>query len=195
MQNECYNSLKLVSCCCFIVDTLYLKKHLNQEHIYQDPDHMDRSIALHSLAALLLLVLYPKAECQWLHHHPLPPSHRPPLCAEQFALANGACSGLPYTPLPPPTPPAPPAPIPTEGDHPLHRHGGHHNHGHRHHMHKETSAEADCCRWLKQVDNICICSLLVHLPEFLARPAHNYTVYVDESCEISFSCPSRCVPF
>ncbi|XP_042022922.1 uncharacterized protein LOC121770213 isoform X1 [Salvia splendens] len=174
-------------------DLFSIDQHLLK--IYQDPDHMDRSIALHSLAALLLLVLYPKAECQWLHHHPLPPSHRPPLCAEQFALANGACSGLPYTPLPPPTPPAPPAPIPTEGDHPLHRHGGHHNHGHRHHMHKETSAEADCCRWLKQVDNICICSLLVHLPEFLARPAHNYTVYVDESCEISFSCPSRCVPF
>ncbi|XP_057800826.1 uncharacterized protein LOC131016204 [Salvia miltiorrhiza] len=153
---------------------------------------MDRTNALRLLATLMLLVLYPKAESQWVSHHPLPPANLPPLCASQFALANRACSLLPYTPVPPPSPPSPPTPLPTEGHHDHHRR---HHHGHKHHRHKETGAEADCCRWLKEVDDVCICGLLVHLPPFLARPAHNYTVSVGEFCQVTFACASRCVPF
>ncbi|GAA0172654.1 hypothetical protein LIER_26438 [Lithospermum erythrorhizon] len=49
----------------------------------------------------------------------------------------------------------------------------------------------ECCRWLKAVDNECVCDVLVHLPSFLSRPVHLYNVLVDESCSVTFSCSSR----
>lgn len=151
---------------------------------------MDRAVTLQLLVTLVLLVLYPKAESIWVPNHPLPPINLPPLCASQFALANRACAVLPYTPVPPPSPPSPPSPEGPESRH-HHRHG----HGHRHsrHRHRETHAEEDCCRWLKEVDDVCVCELLVHLPPFLTRPVHNYTVVVDDSCEVTFACGSRLV--
>ncbi|KAL6505120.1 hypothetical protein OROGR_024937 [Orobanche gracilis] len=120
------------------------------------------------------------------HPHPLsPPAKKPPLCAAQYALVNRACSTLPYEWIPPPSPPSRPAPIsPPKG-----REGGP-RHGLRH-VHNETAAQEDCCRWLKEVDDVCVCELLVHLPTFLTRPAHNYTVVVDEACEVTFRCGSR----
>ncbi|KAH0919067.1 hypothetical protein HID58_026727 [Brassica napus] len=45
--------------------------------------------------------------------------------------------------------------------------------------------------WLKQMDNECVCDLLVRLPPLLAKPAHNYTVFVDESCIVTYTCGGR----
>ncbi|PIN25866.1 hypothetical protein CDL12_01383 [Handroanthus impetiginosus] len=177
---------------------------------------MDNAITLQLLMALMLLVLYPKVESQWLPRQPLPPVNHPPLCASQFALVNRACALLPYSPVPPPSPDAgPPSPSSLDvlessrhdrrghghghghghGQEHEHRHDHGHSHSHRHsrHHHKETSVEADCCRWLKEVDNVCVCDLLVHLPPFLTRPVHNYTVIVDDSCNVTFQCGSRLV--
>lgn len=155
---------------------------------------MDRAISLGLLATVILLVVCPKAESQWVSHHPAPPATLPPLCSSQFALANRACSVLPYTVIPPPSPPSIQLPPPAES----HHHHSHHHHGHSHrhsrHRHKETAIEKDCCRWLREVDHVCVCGLLLHLAPFLARPAHNYTVFVDDSCAVTFTCPSRFVP-
>ncbi|XP_010545083.1 PREDICTED: lysine-rich arabinogalactan protein 19-like [Tarenaya hassleriana] len=139
-----------------------------------------------------------------------------PLCTSQYALANYACSRLPILPNPPlppltpppapvdppPSPPAPPSPDDDDDDeHGEHHHHHHHGHKHRHHSHRrhrshrvehrESFAEAECCKWLKQMDNECVCDLLVHLPPLLARPVHNYTVFVDESCIVTFICGGR----
>ncbi|KAM1057969.1 hypothetical protein COP1_031269 [Malus domestica] len=148
----------------------------------------------HSLASLLFL---PKMKAQ----HLFPPAR--PLCASQFALANYACSMLPFTPTPPPTPPSPPPSVPDddegqEEDHGQdhgHGHGHGHNHGHRHvhhrhrhHDHQAIPAEDNCCKWLNQLDNECVCELLVHLPNFLIRPAHAYSVAVGETCTVSYTC-------
>ncbi|XP_031263757.1 annexin B11-like [Pistacia vera] len=148
-----------------------------------------------------------------------PPIPVHPLCVSQFRLANYACSMLPYSPAPP-LPPNPPTPSPPPDDHSSHRHGHGHGHGHEHehghghghghghehghghgHGHKhrhhhgsgETPQEGDCCRWLKEVDNECVCDLLVHLPVFLARPVHEYNVIVDESCNVTYSCSGRLI--
>ncbi|KAH6826035.1 Tetratricopeptide repeat superfamily protein [Perilla frutescens var. hirtella] len=156
---------------------------------------MDSAIALRLLGSLILLVLYPKAESQWVKH-PLPPKTLPPLCASQIALANRACLLLPYEPVPPSVPPSPPPPSPQDSHHHQHHHHHHHHRRHHHshqHRHGDSRVEKDCCRWVKEVDEVCACGLLVHLSPFLSRPAHNYTVFVDESCQVTFSCPSRFV--
>ncbi|XP_008368867.4 uncharacterized protein LOC126614191 [Malus sylvestris] len=143
------------------------------------------------------LLFLPKMKAQ----HLFPPAR--PLCASQFALANYACSMLPFTPTPPPTPPSPPPSPPDddegqEEDHGHdhgHSHGHGHNHGHRHvhhrhrhHDHQAIPAEDNCCKWLNQLDNECVCELLVHLPNFLIRPAHAYSVAVGETCTVSYTC-------
>ncbi|KAM1207482.1 hypothetical protein ACFX13_008161 [Malus domestica] len=142
----------------------------------------------HSLASLLYL---PKMEAQ-----PLFPPVRP-LCRSQFALANYACSILPFTPMPLPTPPSPPPPSPPndDGQEEQHGHGHGHDHGHRHvhhrhrhHVHDSIPAEDNCCRWLTQLDNQCVCELLAHLPNFLVRPAHVYSVVIGETCTVTYTC-------
>ncbi|OMP05013.1 tetratricopeptide repeat-containing protein-like protein [Corchorus olitorius] len=130
-----------------------------------------------------------------------------PLCASQFALANYACVKVPLVqlpppaPLPPPPPDSPPPPE-AEGHRHHHRHGhgnsqGQENgHGHRHrhrHRHHETPDERNCCRWLQQIDNECVCDVLVHLPPFLSRPNHDYTVVVDETCSVTYKCGGRLI--
>ncbi|KAI3805978.1 hypothetical protein L1987_21866 [Smallanthus sonchifolius] len=67
----------------------------------------------------------------------------------------------------------------------------HHHHHHHHHRHKETPVEEQCCKWLSQVDDQCVCELLVHMPPFLARPVHKYSVIVGKACNITYSCGSR----
>ncbi|CAA6669005.1 unnamed protein product [Spirodela intermedia] len=67
-----------------------------------------------------------------------------------------------------------------------HRRGHHHGHGHRH-LHG-SSAEEHCCRWLKEVDDVCVCDLLVRLPRFLTKPDHNFTVAVGNACNATYSC-------
>lgn len=158
---------------------------------------MDSAVPLKLLAIILILQLYPKAaESQWIPHLP-PPVNPTPLCASQFALVNRACAILPYTPVPPPSPPAPPSPPSPDGPENRNRHRHRHGHGHRHRRHgyRETPAEEECCRWLKEVDDVCVCDLLVHLPAFLTRPVHNYTVVVDDICDVTFECGSRLVKF
>ncbi|XP_057794416.1 uncharacterized protein LOC131010764 [Salvia miltiorrhiza] len=151
-------------------------------------------------AAILILTLwlYPTTpQAQWLPHlpppHPLPlplplPDSPRPLCVSQLALVNRACGRLPYARVPPPSPPSPPSPPAGEGGH-------HHHHAARREGYVETAAEEECCRWLKEVDTVCVCDLLVHLPPFMTRPVHEYKVVVDDSCEVSFGCASRLVKF
>ncbi|XP_030545903.2 annexin B11 [Rhodamnia argentea] len=145
---------------------------------------------------------------------PLPPK---PLCAPQFALVNQACSMIMPMPVPPPAPPSPPLPPPgplppppcpnDESEHGHghghgHHHHHHHCHGHRHHhrhrhgqpWREPSPVEQDCCKWLKEVDSECVCDLLVHLPSFLARPIHDYTVIVGDSCNVTYACGGRLHP-
>ncbi|KAL6214732.1 hypothetical protein ACLB2K_014164 [Fragaria x ananassa] len=88
-----------------------------------------------------------------------------------------------------------------------HGHGReHHEHGHsrkqqRHRRHKHrrgrhhrsqrsmTPQEDNCCKWLTQLDNQCVCELLLRLPTFLHKPAHTYSVYIGTSCNITYTCP------
>ncbi|KAK6937497.1 hypothetical protein RJ641_031005 [Dillenia turbinata] len=124
---------------------------------------------------------------------PAPWSSSRPLCLSQFALVNHACSVLPFTPIPPPDQQG------FELEHDQHEHEsnrddhkgrrkhgvGHHSHGPRH---RTTPIEDDCCKWLKQVDSICVCKLLVHLPPFLTSPAHAFSITVDDTCSVTFTC-------
>lgn len=82
---------------------------------------------------------------------------------------------------------------------PEHGHGhdrGHNRHeqhkrdyGHGHHKHHRMSpVEQQCCKWLAQVDDECVCELLGRLPPFLARPIHEYTLRVAGSCNVTYSC-------
>ncbi|KAJ0947292.1 putative bifunctional inhibitor/plant lipid transfer protein/seed storage helical domain superfamily [Helianthus annuus] len=83
----------------------------------------------------------------------------------------------------------------------VHKHGhghGHHRHDHHkhrvrghHHKHKMSPVEQQCCKWLAQVDDECVCELLGRLPPFLVRPIHEYTVRVAGSCNTTYSCGAQ----
>ncbi|KAJ9171938.1 hypothetical protein P3X46_015234 [Hevea brasiliensis] len=111
------------------------------------------------------------------------------MCVSQIALANHACGRLT------------PSPGPNVLYHHEHRHGHGHGHGHgnrhRHNRHgnfaRETPTES-CCRWLNDVDNECVCDLLIQLPVFLSKPAHQFSVVIGESCTVTFSCSGRVRP-
>ncbi|KAK7336733.1 hypothetical protein VNO77_17279 [Canavalia gladiata] len=146
--------------------------------------------------ALTFLALVPEMESQIIPQFFTVPSKTPrPLCASQFALVNYACSRLPFIHGVPPAPSSssdsPPSPEDEEGHKNHHKNESSHSHRHRHkHRHHETPDEENCCRWAKEVDNECVCELLVRLPPFLVRPLHRYTLNVGESCEITYSCGS-----
>ncbi|KAJ9171937.1 hypothetical protein P3X46_015233 [Hevea brasiliensis] len=76
-----------------------------------------------------------------------------------------------------------------------HGHGQEHRHGHRHrHRHatrRESPAQENCCRWLNELDDECVCDMLVRLPPFLSRPMHLYTLYLDETCNVTYACEGR----
>ncbi|XP_054800584.1 uncharacterized protein LOC129304807 [Prosopis cineraria] len=137
-----------------------------------------------TIVGVALLALVPKMESQ----HTGAPTEPRPLCASQYALANYACVRLPFTPGTPPSPPS------RDDDH-SHRHRHGHGHGHRHrhrhhhhHHHHHTSQEENCCRWVREVDSQCVCEVLLHLPPFLVRPLHQYTVTVGDFCNVTYSC-------
>ncbi|PON65783.1 Bifunctional inhibitor/plant lipid transfer protein/seed storage helical domain containing protein [Parasponia andersonii] len=112
-----------------------------------------------------------------------------PVCASQYALANYACSMIPYSPLPPPAPSTPS--LDANHHHGRHHHGhGGHRHRHRHHG---TQEEEDCCRWLYEIDTDCVCDMLVHLPDFLSRPVHEYTLVVGDTCNVTYTCGGRVI--
>lgn len=150
---------------------------------------MNRAIALKFILCSVLLVLYPRTESQWAPRSPPLPVNLPPLCASQYALVNHACSTLPFTPLPPP----PRLSSFSQSNHSSHRHRHRHEHRHTRKGHKEERGEHDCCRWFRELDSVCVCHLLVRLPRFLTRPVHNYTVIVDETCDVTFQCGSSWV--
>ncbi|OAY49673.1 kininogen-1 [Manihot esculenta] len=74
-----------------------------------------------------------------------------------------------------------------------HGHGQEHRHAHRHkHKHRHESAVKEkCCRWLNELDDECVCDLLVRLPPFLSRPLHTFNVYLDETCNVTYACEGR----
>ncbi|CAA0832091.1 Tetratricopeptide repeat (TPR)-like superfamily protein [Striga hermonthica] len=131
---------------------------------------MNRSMILRVLRFLLLVLLLnpkPTAQKKWPRGpRPAPPVSIPPLCDAQYGLVNSACGSLPAG-----GPWAPPGPL----------------------AQNSTGEEEKCCRWLKEVDDTCVCGLLVPLPAFMSRPAHNYTVVVEGVCEVTFRCGSRLV--
>ncbi|XP_049411970.1 pectinesterase inhibitor 10-like [Solanum stenotomum] len=145
---------------------------------------------------LLLIIIYVGGSNSQFATWPGPAVPRP-LCLSQFSLVNNACQFLPLTPLPPPGPapalrpvptfsPAPgPAPAPglvptfSPAPAPPTSLG-----------YTQTPAEEECCRWMKAVDSECVCSLLTHLPTFLARPIHQYTTLAHATCSVTFTCGS-----
>ena len=149
--------------------------------------------------ALAFSALLPKMESQIRPPISLPPRTPPPLCASQFALANYACAMLPVTPGSPPSPskPQPPSPGPPppdddggDDDHKL-RHRHRHGHGYRRkhrHSRPPTLQEDNCCRWAREVDSQCVCEVLIRLPPFLTKPAHQYIVKIGDSCNVTYSC-------
>ncbi|RAL47945.1 hypothetical protein DM860_015732 [Cuscuta australis] len=117
-----------------------------------------------------------------------------PLCASQITLVDHACSFLPFA-LPPPTPPsliAAPGPARPDNGHHSRRHGPHRRH--RRHRRESTPEEEICCRWLREVDDECVCQLLAQLPAFLSKPVHQYSVIVGEACNENFQCGSGIKP-
>uniref|UniRef100_A0A7N0UFW2 Bifunctional inhibitor/plant lipid transfer protein/seed storage helical domain-containing protein n=1 Tax=Kalanchoe fedtschenkoi TaxID=63787 RepID=A0A7N0UFW2_KALFE len=132
------------------------------------------------LITLILILASHVVKCQQWNAFP---EH--PLCLTQIGLLNHACAVIPIHSVPPPPPPSPP-PANLTGHGRRHRHRRSHRHHHHH-----TPAEEECCRWLQQVDTECICELLVRLPIFLARPLHQYTLTVDDTCRVNYTCPSR----
>ncbi|GMI69371.1 hypothetical protein HRI_000606400 [Hibiscus trionum] len=109
-----------------------------------------------------------------------------PLCRSQIALVNFACAMVPILPMPPPPPP------PVDGDEHgrSHRHKHRRRHRHRHRIH-ETPEQRYCCEWLRQIDPVCVCEILLHLPPFLWKPNHKYTVVVDENCSVTYACDGQ----
>ncbi|XP_058197465.1 uncharacterized protein LOC131313266 isoform X1 [Rhododendron vialii] len=74
-------------------------------------------------------------------------------------------------------------------------HNHHHHHRHHRHRHRQghsaSDVEDECCRWLKEVDDECVCGLLLRLPPYLSKLEHDYTVIVNDDCEVTFECPGK----
>ncbi|KAL3531363.1 hypothetical protein ACH5RR_010685 [Cinchona calisaya] len=141
---------------------------------------MDKPNILILAVFLVFLAVQPRINSQWV---PRPITSRP-LCATELAVASRACSLLPLVPGHPPSPPPPSA---QQAD----SHWYELEHRHRMHRHEATPQEEDCCRWLGAIDSECVCDLLVYLPPFLSRPLHQYTVVVEDSCNVTYLCGSR----
>ncbi|GAV82735.1 hypothetical protein CFOL_v3_26186 [Cephalotus follicularis] len=148
---------------------------------------MERALITRFFLIMVFLALLHRLEGQPRPVLPIPPPR--PLCPSQVSLANYACLALPFSPGAPPTPPSPDDP----DDPDLGGRHHHHHHRHKHHKHHQTPEEENCCRWVKEVDDVCVCDLLVRLPAFLARPVHDYTVVVSQSCNVTYSCGSRLI--
>ncbi|XP_047309320.1 mastermind-like domain-containing protein 1 [Impatiens glandulifera] len=164
-----------------------------------------------SVFLLLMLIRTSKSQLIPKFPFPSPPLAPRPLCLQQITLANHACGLLPYFTLPPPSPP-PPAPHPPHSNTPPHHHDPRHHHHHHHHHrshhdgdhtrpsrhrkhrhrrhHEESLIEEECCRWLKELDSECVCSLLFRLPKFMVRPLHQFTATVEDICNVTYHCPS-----
>ncbi|XP_058083919.1 uncharacterized protein LOC131231661 [Magnolia sinica] len=75
------------------------------------------------------------------------------------------------------------------GSHHGHHHRsqhGHHRSGKKHAHHRRV--DRNCCRWLKELDDRCVCQVLLRLPNFLSVPDHAYTVEVGSECKVTYKC-------
>ncbi|CAK7346338.1 unnamed protein product [Dovyalis caffra] len=118
----------------------------------------------------------------------LEPKPQRPLCVSQLALVNYACGNIQLTP---PVASHPFTVVFTDDDsnhRHRHEHGHRHGHGHGHSHSGILIHEDNCCRWLNNMDDECVCELLAHLPPFLSRPWHEYAVKVHDSCRVSYTC-------
>ncbi|PIA26501.1 hypothetical protein AQUCO_09200007v1 [Aquilegia coerulea] len=145
----------------------------------------------------IFLVLIPEIICMPNFGQPIPNFVQPrPLCLSQFALVNQACSSLPINVGPVVGAPPDDTDEPNEPDqkgaangHEQHRREHHEHHRRRHHRHHEMSKGVeDCCRWLKNLDDACVCELLFRLPPFLRRHSHSYVISLDEDCKVTYKC-------
>src|SRR5262249_16731796 len=94
----------------------------------------------------------------------LPKAHLRPLSSSQITLVSYASASLP---LPPPPSLSSTVFFPDDEEH-RHRHRHRRRHQHRHRSsHQQSPAEHNCCRWLNDMDDECVCDLLAHLPIFL----------------------------
>ncbi|EXB39346.1 hypothetical protein L484_025041 [Morus notabilis] len=153
-------------------------------------ERAERSLTSTFLSFFLLflfLLLVPKSE--GILNGPASGVTPRPVCASQYALANYACSLIPYSPLPPPAPSTPSL----DAHHHRGRRGHGHGHHRHHHRHQGTQEEDDCCRWLYEIDTDCVCEMLVHLPDFLSRPVHEYSLIVGDTCNVTYSCGGRVI--
>ncbi|GAA0175695.1 hypothetical protein LIER_28818 [Lithospermum erythrorhizon] len=159
---------------------------------------MEKALISKLVLLMVFLMLHPS-----LQQFSSPDYVPRPLCQSQFILVNHACIPLPYSPGNPITPPdgpsdSPPSPSsPASPEDPLEYLTRNRRQRQRQEAPpqeeppQESPVEQECCRWLKAVDTECVCDLLVHLPTFLSRPVHEYSVIVDETCNVTFACPSR----
>ncbi|XP_052184127.1 uncharacterized protein LOC127796167 [Diospyros lotus] len=141
-------------------------------------------------AAAIFLVLSLLVIPAKLYPIEMPPKVSNPLCMSQFTLANHACLSLPQrqrfasvslAAAAPPSASPPEVEEEEAGD----------ESGEMLRLERESREEDDCCKWVKAVDSDCICDMLVRLPAFLSRLAHDYTVAVDETCNVTYQCPGK----
>ncbi|XP_008776443.2 zinc transporter SLC39A7-like [Phoenix dactylifera] len=71
-----------------------------------------------------------------------------------------------------------------------HGHGHEHRHGHGHgHGHgEEPQVNKNCCRWLAEVDEACVCEALLRMPPFLVKAKHTYIIKVGKTCKHEYNC-------
>lgn len=148
------------------------------------------------ISAFLVLMHTLKSEFAPPTPNPRTPAPFHPFCISQFALANHACASVAYGPVS--------HPFSAQNDSVLFdklSHGGHHSEGHEHRHHRrrrhnhhhnlEAEAAKECCRWMKAIDDFCICDMLIRLPNFLSRPVHRLMVVIDDGCKVVYKCPGR----
>lgn len=124
-----------------------------------------------------------------------------PYCAAQMALATQSCSvAVPRShtgnySITAEDDPEGSSPSIRDDDGREHRHRRGHSHHdeeehERHHGHheEERSLYDNCCRWLKELDAVCICDHLSQLPLVLSRLKHSYVIEVKDDCKVTFDC-------
>ncbi|KAF9604685.1 hypothetical protein IFM89_009121 [Coptis chinensis] len=140
-----------------------------------------------TIALFAILVVIPKVFSMPMGLPFAPPR---PLCLSQFALVNQACYFLPvHAPAPPANDEDPDEPDLKLNEPQAQQPPSEPQHRRRHHRHHHHADAIDnCCRWLRNLDDTCVCELLIRLPPFLRRLEHSYLVKIDEDCEVLYKC-------
>ncbi|KAG9448925.1 hypothetical protein H6P81_008890 [Aristolochia fimbriata] len=111
-----------------------------------------------------------------------PPGTLASLCIPQFALANEACLE------PMPTSPNIPALPRTPGERRRRSHYGGGGHGGGD-VYTAEDAISPCCRWLLEIDEVCMCQALAQLPKFVSAMSHTITLRPTSDCSVTYHCP------